>query len=186
MNRLRERYVADLANTLGNLVQRAVAMSRRYFDRRVPDVEPDAAALAPDASVWRGREGIEEIERVYDGHMEQTRIDLALQAIWSAGLDKASGLEQANRYIEETKPFQLVKTDAPKVSEILYSLLEALRRHAWLLEPVMPETSAAIIRALGQDVRIERRKTLTELRTWGVLKPGSALPEPIPLFPRVE
>jgi methionyl-tRNA synthetase len=184
--RLEERYAADLANTLGNLVQRAVAMSRKYFDGKVPDANPSSSAETAVDGVWSGAKGIEDIERGYHEKIDRFRLDEALTLIWGAGESKGSGLMQANKHIEETKPFQLIKEDTKKTGEVLYSILEALRHYAWLLDPVMPETSAKILAALGQDREKEAKKGIEKLQKWGGLKPGSSLPEPQPIFPRIE
>lgn len=184
--RVEERYTADLANTLGNLVHRSVSMSRRYFDGKVPTADALRAGASPNGSVWDGASGLSDIERQYDMFMDQLRIDLALERIWSAGEIKASGLLQANKFVEETKPFNLVKQDAMKVGEILYALLEACRHYAWMLDPVMPETARRIIEALGQSYDDEQMKPLAERRTWGGLEMGGQLPEPVPIFPRLE
>jgi methionyl-tRNA synthetase len=183
--RLNERYKADLANTLGNFVHRAISMSRRYFDNKVPKVDLIKAGASPNASVWDGAAGIASLEKTYDVYMEETRVDRALETVWSAGEVKSSGIIQANKFVEETKPFKLVKQDAMKVGEILYGLLETTRHYAWLLDPIMPDVSKKIIESLGQDYEEEKKKTLSQLREWGGLKMGSELPEPSPIFPRL-
>jgi methionyl-tRNA synthetase len=183
--RLEERYTSDLANTLGNLVQRAVSMSRRYFADKVPNVDLVRAGASSGDSVWDGASGIATIQKLYDKHTNNLRFDLALESIWAAGEVKASGLLQANKYVEETKPFKLVTTDPVKVGEILYTLLESCRHYAWLIEPVMPNVAKQIIQSLGQDYDAERAKGLEKLREWGGLAMDSALPEPTPIFPRL-
>jgi methionyl-tRNA synthetase len=183
--RLEERYTSDLANTLGNLVQRAVSMSRRYFADKVPNVDLIRAGASQSGSVWDGALGIASIHRLYDQHVNDLRFDLALESVWAAGEVKASGLLQANKFVEETKPFKLIETDATRVGEILYALLESCRHYAWLLEPVIPNAAKQIIRSLGQDYDVERAKGLEKLREWGGLAMDSALPEPTPIFPRL-
>jgi methionyl-tRNA synthetase len=184
-SRLNERYVSDLANTLGNLVQRAVSMSRKYFDGRVPDADPKSAGIAPKHGAWNGAKGVKEIEKTYDAHMDAVRVDRALETVWSAGAERASGIVQANKYVEETQPFRLIKTDAKKAGEVLYALLESCRRYAWMLDPVMPDAARKIIEAVGQDYEAEKKRPIAELRAWGGLAPGSELPEPKPIFPRM-
>jgi len=169
--RLRERYVHDLANTLGNLLNRAVAMSRKYFDGHVPPTG--------NGSIFAGADGTSMLRGTVEGHIANLRWDLALEAMWNG----PGGLLQANKFIEETQPFKLVKTDPEAVASILYSLLEYCRIVAWLLEPVMPSVSEKIIVQLGQDPNIERKKGIDTLLTWGGLAAGSELPEPKILFP---
>jgi len=185
LTRLDERYTSDLANTLGNLVQRAVSMSHRYFFGKTPDVDLVRAGASPNASVWDGAAGLQAIYKLYDRHLEDLRFDLALEAVWAAGEVKASGLLQANKFVEETKPFKLVSSDAMKVGEILYALLEACRHYAWMIEPVMPDAARRIIESLGQNAGEERAKGIAALRSWGGLPMGKDLPEPKPIFPRL-
>lgn len=175
--RLEERYVHDLANTLGNLVNRAVAMSRKYFDGKIP------SALSHDAKyTFADEQGVQALRRAVDGHVADVRLDLALEAIWN-GVDRKHGLLQANKFIEETQPFKLVKTDEAAVAVILYSLLEYCRIVAWLIEPVMPDTSRRIVAQLGQSPYEEREQGIDALLSWGGLRPGTILPEPQILFP---
>jgi methionyl-tRNA synthetase len=183
--RLEERYASDLANTLGNLVQRVVAMSRKYFDGRAPKIDTEKATAIVEGA-WSGGRGISDIEIAYDGRIDAFRIDEALNLIWGLGESKGSGLMQANKFIEETKPFQLIKTDEAKTGEILYAILESIRHYAWMLDPIMPETSKIILATLGQDRDEEAKKGLAELRRWGGLTPDSTLPEPQPIFPRID
>jgi methionyl-tRNA synthetase len=123
--------------------------------------------------------------KAYDRAFALFRIDQALEGIWGMGAVRGSGMIQANKFIEDTKPFKLATSDAMKTGEILYAILEACRLYAWLLDPVMPNISRRIIEALGQRYADERAKGLTTLRAWGGLACGSALPEPAPLFPRL-
>jgi len=185
-DRLEERYASDLANTLGNLVQRVVAMSRKYFNGCAPSINPTKAAEAATDGVWSGGKGIADIEAAYDARIDRFRVDEALALIWGVGETKGSGLMQANKHIEETKPFQLIKEDETKTGEILYSILESIRHYAWLLDPIMPETSRKMLASLGLDRDEEAKKGIATLRAWGGLAPGSALPEPQPIFPRIE
>jgi methionyl-tRNA synthetase len=176
IERLEERYVHDLANTLGNLLNRAVAMSRKYFNGAVP------LALSHDPEfTFADESGVTALARRFDEHVKHNRFDLALEVVWN-GKDKNYGLLQANKFIEDTQPFKLIKTDPEAVAVILYSLLEYCRVVAWLIQPVMPQTSLQIIEQLGQNVEVEQKKKLSDLIAWGGLKPGAALPEPKILF----
>lgn len=174
--RLKERYASDLANTLGNLVQRTIAMSRKYFDGCVP---PTDDTTSPSTEGWEGEKGIADLEAAFDKAMADFRNDKALELIWAS-------LIKANKRIEDTKPFQLAKTDLAATGAVLYELLESIRHYAWMLEPVMPHVSELMIAALGQDFAQEQKKTLEERLAWGGLQSGSALPEPVPIFPRLE
>lgn len=184
--RLMERYDADLANTFGNLLQRTVAMSRKYFDGNVPTLDPEAAKGAEGGSTWGGLRGLEEIRRVVEVAYADERADVALEAIWQGTPRALSGLIQANKYVEETQPFKLVKEDEVAVARVLYALLEACRWYAWFIAPVMPDTALNVWRTLGIKEHAEQAKGWERAFVWGGLQPGSALPEPKPLFPRVD
>ncbi|MBD3251954.1 class I tRNA ligase family protein, partial [Candidatus Uhrbacteria bacterium] len=184
INRLNERYDTDLANTLGNLVQRSVSMCRRYFSNNTPEVDLIKAGASPNMSIWDGAAGLDTLRKTYEAHMRDLRVDKALDTIWGTGQLRGSGIIHANKFVEETKPFKLVKQDAMKVGEILYALLEACRQYAWLLEPIMPHVAKQIIETLGQDYTTESATSLNERLTWGGLDMKAPLPEPKPIFPR--
>ncbi|MCR4256571.1 MAG: methionine--tRNA ligase, partial [Candidatus Uhrbacteria bacterium] len=155
--RLAIRYTTDLGNTLGNLVNRAIAMSKKYFDGKVPSADTDVASLPFDAkSVWDGKEGLDAIKLHVESAFEHNRCDEVLAAIWDGvGEEKKSGLFQANKLVEETQPFKLVKEDPDAVANILYALLESIRYYAWMLQPIMPKISSHIFEQLGLDAEKE-------------------------------
>lgn len=186
--RLKIRYSSDLGNTFGNLVNRVVAMSKKYFEGGVPMTEIARAALpVSDQSAWDGKEGLDRVRMTVEKSLGANRPDLALEAIWNGvGDARRSGLLQANKLVEETQPFKLVKESPETVAEILYALLEACRWYAWLVQPVMPEISNKIFAQLGLDPQQELSKTWDQGLVWGGLIPGHKLGEPVPLFPRIE
>lgn len=186
--RLASRYASDLGNTFGNLVNRAIAMSKKYFDGKVPTADPNEAALPVNVeSVWAGKGGLDELKKIVEAGYFANRCDLALAAIWDGvGETQRSGLFQANKLIEETQPFKLVKEDPEAVAEILYALLESIRWYAWLVYPVMPEIANKIFEQLGMDAKNELNKGWEQGLKWGGMQPGAALGEPQPLFPRPE
>ena len=116
--------------------------------------------------------------RVHDAY-ENHRADKALTFIWES-------LDQANKYVEDTQPFKLVKEDAQAVGEILYALLESCRFYGWMIYPVLPETSRKIFSSLGLDPDTELSAHWNEALEWGGLLPAQVLPKPEPLFPRTE
>jgi methionyl-tRNA synthetase len=176
--RLAERYNTDLANTLGNLVQRTVAMSRKYFDAGVPVADATKAAKSHTEN-WGGAEGLQELAVKVNEAYEHHRADKALGLIWEH-------LDSANKYVEETQPFKLVKEDSEAVGEILYALLESCRFYAWLIHPVLPHASKKIFENLGLDPETELVRHWNEALQWGGLRSGSSLPEPKPIFPKKE
>lgn len=182
-DRLAQRYQGDLGNTLGNLLHRTVSMSRKYFEEGVPMVDSADCASAWAETGWKGTDALEGLWQSVEQYMQAARPDLALEAIWN---DSQWSLAAANRFIEETKPFKLFKEDPEQVANVLYILLESLRQFAWMLDAIMPETSVKMLTVLGQDEKQERQNGLKKLRMWGGLQPGSSLPEPLALFPRLE
>ncbi|MBM3204456.1 methionine--tRNA ligase [Candidatus Uhrbacteria bacterium] len=164
--RLKERYVSDLGNTLGNLVNRVIAMSKKYFDGKVPTRTPASA------------HNIEEVKKVVEAAFAACRFDSGLDVIWKS-------LFEANKFIEETQPFKLIKTDPEAVGRVLYELLEACRWYAWLITPVMPHIADQMLSQLGLNVEEERSLGWDKALQWGGLKSGQPLGEPSILFPHL-
>ena len=166
-----ERVNADLANTLGNLVRRTLAMTRKYFGGTVADM---GAAEAVD----------EELKAVVTGAadkvtacMEDYRVADALQEIFLI-------FRRANKYIDETMPWVLGKDEAKKarLATVLYNLTESILTGASLLAPFLPDTAQKISAYLNAPF-----KTLEECRTFGAYPSGSAVAETDePLFARFD
>jgi methionyl-tRNA synthetase len=185
--RLDERYQADLGNTLGNLLQRVVAMSRKYFDGKTPSVDPNTCKQAESGGeAWMGFDGLQKIRVQVEKAYAEHRPDVALSLIWLGMEDARSALVYANKYIEDTQPFKLAKTDVAATGRVLYALLETLRWMSWLIAPVMPGTSEKILAQLGLSLAEERAKGWNGAFEWGQLPANATLPEPTPLFPRRE
>jgi methionyl-tRNA synthetase len=165
------RLNADLANGLGNLASRVLAMQQRYFEGALQPLEPKPVDLAL-------REAFAVARRELDAHVIELAFHRALEALWRA-------LDHANKYVTETAPFTRAKDPAQRgrVGAILHELCEALRVTAQLAEPFLPETSRKLAGFLGFP---ERR--LAELALpWGAAFPaGHRTLPPEPLFPRVE
>jgi methionyl-tRNA synthetase len=169
-----ERYNADLANDLGNLVSRSLAMVGRYLDGIVPKFSAEQL----DAGLG---ELVDRVLSEYTARMETYDVHLATQEIWKL-------IRQANRYIEEKTPWVLAKDPERRgeLEQVLASLLEVIRTIAVLLVPIMPSKSQTIwenlrLRGSPADARLD------ELR-WGDAPERSAEPikAPPPLFPRIE
>jgi methionyl-tRNA synthetase len=169
--RLIDRYNADLANDLGNLTSRVLAMAARYFNGEVTE-NPAAGADAVDAPI---RELFAELETRAGAMTEELSFNRALEATWQA-------LDAANKYIVATSPFTLAKDPAklPRVAQILANLLEGLRVVADVLEPFMPITSKRMFEMLAVDEKTARAP-------FGEgIKKGHRVNPPVPLFPRIE
>ena len=160
------RYNSDLANNLGNLVSRTVAMTNKYFDGTVPE-RGEISEL--------DRELIDTVNNAYvkfTSSMDEYRVSDALEEIFNA-------LRRANKYIDETTPWTLAKDEAskPRLASVLYNLLEAIRICAVMLSPFMPSTADKIFSQLATEER--------EIE-FGRLVSGTRLGEAEMLFARID
>ena len=157
------RYNAELANGLGNLVNRALSMLKRYRAGIVPKRHDELAADAAKATDF------------VRGGYENFRLQEALVQAWSL-------VTRANQYVDQTAPFKLAKdpAQAGRLDEVLYNLAEACRVLAVLLWPVIPSTSQKIYGQLGLSGSPDR----FEGAVWGGLSEGHSTGDPAPLFPR--
>jgi len=169
--RLIERYNADLANDLGNLTSRVLAMAARYCGGEVKAV-PGANADEHDRKMV---EAFGNVGPKVGAMVEELAFHRALETLWGA-------LDVANKYIVATEPFKLAKDPAskPRVERILANLLEALRVTADVLEPFMPTMAHRLIGLLDVD-----ESTLRAPFGDG-LKPGHRVKPAVALFPRIE
>jgi methionyl-tRNA synthetase len=165
------RLNADLANGLGNLASRVLAMQQRYFGGAVQPLDPTGDDVAL-------REAFVLARRELEQHVPQYAFHRGLEAMWRA-------LDHANKYVTDMAPFSLAKDPAqhPRVGAILHELCEVLRTTAQLTAPFLPETATRLTTLLGLP-----ESTLDALDLpWGAAFPaGHRTAEPEPLFPRVE
>ena len=167
------RVNADLANNLGNLISRTLAMQKRYFDGEVQELTTPWSTEDQELMAAHER-ALEEVP----AHVEQLAFHRALESTWRA-------IDRANKYVVETAPFRLMKDDATKrrAGAILHHLLEGLYVTAFLLEPFLPETAARILTLLG----LPADSKVDEAWQWGNAVPaGHRVGPPEALFPRIE
>lgn len=165
-----ERYNADLANTLGNLVNRTIAMTNKYFDGVVQpgdvteELDGELKALA-----------VETVGKV-DKLLSEYRVSDTLDAIFTLA-------KRCNKYIDETAPWALAKDESKKarLGTVLYNLLESIRFVAVLLSPFLPETSEKILAQINTDI-----KDYDSLSAFGALKAGTVVGKAEPLFARID
>ncbi len=164
------RYNSDLANTLGNLVNRTVSMIQKYFDGEIPaptvstdfdaDLEETCIACAKETAAC----------------MDRLRVADAMDAIWKI-------VNRSNKYIDETTPWVLAKTEEGKetLKSVMYHLAESIRFIASLLSSFMPETAESIAAQVGfTDLSWE------SLSAFGKTSAGTKVSDPTPLFARLD
>lgn len=170
-----EVYNADLANGLGNLVQRVITMVQKYCGGKVPAIDSD-----PDRHPLRIDENIYNWKKAYanrDKALAKYKFNEAFISVWQY-------ITAADQYVDQNKPWELVKTDPKKVDYILYGLLDSIHQLAWMIDPFMPKTSLKIAQAL--QIKGLLQKNPNDKDSWCNIKPGTKiiLPEK-PLFPRM-
>jgi methionyl-tRNA synthetase len=169
---LTARYNADLANNLGNLVSRVLAMQEKYFAGVVQPLNPEWPKEDQEL-----RNVFARAESAMRSHMLELQFHRALEAIWGA-------VDHANRYIVQTAPFTLFK-DAekrPRVGEALHHLLEVIRALSELLAPFLPDTC----RELRALLELPQAETTAKI-PWGQgFASGHKVKGPKVLFPRIE
>ncbi len=165
-----ERFNSDLANTLGNLVNRTIAMNKKYFD---------GVVQAPTAKTDLDKE----LEAFCYETMEKQ--EKSIDAFhMSDGVEAVINLaKRCNKYIDETTPWALAKSeeDKERLGTVLYNLLESIRYIAILVSPFMPDTSKAILNQMNCNI-----DTYESLDSFGKLEAGTVLGEATPLFVRVD
>ena len=152
-----ERYNSDLANTLGNLVSRTIAMSNKYFNG-----ELESTGVEESVDIELKEIAVNCLHKVVD-KMKELRAADAISEIFTL-------FKRCNKYIDETEPWILAKEEdkLPRLKEVLYNLSESIMIGASLLYSFMPETSEKIAKAFNSELR-----EFGELDKFGLLKKGT-------------
>lgn len=166
-----ERFNSELANVLGNLVNRTISMSNKYFDgvvRSTGVTDPVDEDLKSVVTGVRDR---------VNGRMDEHRVADAISEVFAL-------FRRCNKYIDETEPWVLAKSDENKdrLAEVMYNLTESIIIGASLLKPYMPETADRIVKQLNTEIR-----AYESLNTFGLYSSGSkVIDKPEILFARLD
>ena len=169
-----QRINSDLANDLGNLLNRTIGMQKKYFDSKVVLNEVTDKFDAEIKALW------EEVLVNVEKRMNEYQFSEALKEIWKF-------ISRMNKYIDECEPWKLSKDEASKdrLSTVMYNLVEGLYKIAALISPFMPDTAQKMLNQLGLEVDAEKMK-LEDIKAWGAYPVGGKLNAAEPIFPRVE
>ncbi|MDQ6984119.1 MAG: class I tRNA ligase family protein, partial [Ghiorsea sp.] len=171
---LKVRYNSELANDVGNLLNRSLSMLQKYRDGVLPVVDDEQSqdrALIAD---------VEAMQREVAEHLDKQAFHLALERINQV-------VRHGNRYVAENEPWTLAKEGHDtRLNTVLYHLIEALRLIAIQLSPFIPlKTQQMLSQIMNKDVNVEALR-MHDVAGWGLLKPKHQCQKPSPVFPRMD
>ena len=168
------RINSNLANDLGNLLSRSLAMAIKYFKGSIP--KPSHLEGIDEKLREKALHTVKKV----DDHMEEIAFHKALYSIWEL-------VGMTNKYIEETAPWSLAKdsTKQERLATVVYSLIESLRFITILLFPFIPSSAEKMWDSLGIKETLNQQR-LDNIAEWGKLSEGTVVTKVPPLFPRIE
>jgi methionyl-tRNA synthetase len=156
-------YESDLANNIGNLVSRVLAMTHKYYEGKVPEKHENDILSRKVAELWKDYE------------------DSFLTFDLKKALEKAAQLGYiANKYVEDTKPWVLAKEDPEKLAAVMYDLIEMIKHIGLMLLPFIPASAEKILNHLNTD-----EKDFMGEKNWGLCSSSTVVTKPEPLFRRL-
>lgn len=160
-------YEGELANNIGNLVSRVLAMTGKYFEGTVPEsAKNNELAAAKIHETWANYD-----KAIFDFDLKQ-----ALEAVTELGFF-------ANKYVEDTKPWVLAKEDEDKLKDVMYDLLELIKHIGYMLLPFLPDSAEKILNYLGLE---SEGFDYEKIKEWGGMECGACVKKAEPMFARVE
>ena len=171
-----QRINSDLANDLGNLFSRVLAMAHKYFSGVVPEIDVETQKNLGISIQENAFVAVCEFEK----HMKSFAFHKALMAVWEF-------ISEMNKFIDVTAPWILAKKKSTRkeLEIVIYNLLEGLRIISGLIYPVMPDAAEKMQKHLGLDHK-KPFYNIETLKRWNGLPSGISLPKSITLFPRVD
>jgi len=171
---LKQRYNTELANDIGNLLNRSLSMLHKYQDGVLAAVDSEEAA---DRELVAA---VEAMQRSVDDAMQRQAFHEALEHIQSV-------VRHGNRYVEDNAPWALFKQgNADRLATVLYHLVESLRLIVLQLVPFMPVKTAVMLAQIMNAEQQVNALLLSEHGGWGLLAAGHVCARPSPVFPRME
>lgn len=168
-----QRINSDLANDLGNLLNRVLGMQAKYFDSVVYKSDVKSELDNELMELWK--ETLFTVDNMYNDY----NFSEMLKSIWKF-------ISRLNKYIDESEPWTLYKEgNIERLKAVLYNLIEGISKVALLVYPVMPDSSQNILYQLGLDIKVSSIK-LGDYTEWGIYSDGNKLGESKVLFPRIE